>query len=139
VAVLPVDAIAAAGAQGLPNVNPGFTWVRLAQRVPVHIAIDQVPPGTPLVSGLSATVTIKEQAVGPKRQSQLDRAIAAVETRLSDVLNGPPARPECVPATTAERADPQSVQVDRAASGVTPEQINPELATGMDASPRNRS
>src|SRR6187200_700147 len=31
---------AAAGAQGLPNVDPVYTWVRLAQRVPVRIAID---------------------------------------------------------------------------------------------------
>src|SRR5262245_17153805 len=53
---------AAAGAQGLPNVNPVFTWVRLAQRVPVRIAIDHIPAGVPLVSGLSATVTIKEEA-----------------------------------------------------------------------------
>ncbi|MBV8146853.1 MAG: HlyD family secretion protein, partial [Gammaproteobacteria bacterium] len=48
---------AAAGTQGLPNVNPVFTWVRLAQRVPVRIAIDHVPAGAPLVSGMSATVT----------------------------------------------------------------------------------
>src|ERR1700736_6730511 len=32
---------AAAGAQGLPNVDPVYTWVRLAQRVPVRIAIEQ--------------------------------------------------------------------------------------------------
>src|SRR5215472_14647604 len=77
---------AAAGTQGLPNVNPVFTWVRLAQRVPVRIAIDDVPPGLPLVSGLSATVTIKEGAVGADTQRWLDRAIAAVETPVSDVL-----------------------------------------------------
>jgi multidrug resistance efflux pump len=35
---------AAAGAQGLPNVDPIYTWVRLAQRVPVRIEIDAVPP-----------------------------------------------------------------------------------------------
>src|SRR5215469_6098018 len=60
---------AAAGTQGLPNVNPVFTWVRLAQRVPVRIAIDRVPSGVPLVSGLSATVTIKDEAVGANTQS----------------------------------------------------------------------
>jgi multidrug resistance efflux pump len=31
--------------QGVANVNPIFTWVRLAQRVPVRIQIDQVPEG----------------------------------------------------------------------------------------------
>src|SRR5215468_10471309 len=40
---------AAASTQGLPNVDPVYTWVRLAQRVPVRIAIDNVPPGVPLV------------------------------------------------------------------------------------------
>ncbi len=84
---------AAGGAQGLPNVNPVFTWVRLAQRVPVRIAIDHVPPGVPLVSGLTATVTIKEEAVSAQDRSWLDRAFAEVGTRLSDVLTGPPARP----------------------------------------------
>lgn len=42
----------------LADVNPTFTWVRLASRVPVRIKIDQVPPGTDLVSGLTATVTV---------------------------------------------------------------------------------
>ena len=51
---------AAAATQGLPNVDPDYTWVRLAQRVPVRIAIDNVPPGVPLVSGLTATVTIRD-------------------------------------------------------------------------------
>jgi multidrug resistance efflux pump len=44
--------------QGLANVNPIFTWIRLAQRVPVEIAIDHVPPGVTLVEGLTATVEI---------------------------------------------------------------------------------
>ena len=44
--------------QGLATVNPIFTWVRLAQRVPVHIAIDQVPDGVRLVAGMTATVQV---------------------------------------------------------------------------------
>ncbi|WP_088346363.1 MULTISPECIES: HlyD family secretion protein [Rhodomicrobium] len=44
--------------QGLATVNPIFTWVRLAQRVPVRIHIDQVPDGVRLVAGLTATVQI---------------------------------------------------------------------------------
>jgi RND family efflux transporter MFP subunit len=43
---------------GLASVNPIFTWVRLAQRVPVHIKIDQVPDGVRLVSGTTVTVQI---------------------------------------------------------------------------------
>jgi len=40
----------------IANVTPTFTWVRLAQRVPVRIALEDVPPGIRLISGLSATV-----------------------------------------------------------------------------------
>jgi multidrug resistance efflux pump len=44
--------------QGVANVNPIFTWVRLAQRVPVRIKIDRVPKGVVLVAGMTATVQI---------------------------------------------------------------------------------
>jgi multidrug resistance efflux pump len=46
------------GANMLPNVNPTFNWVRLAQRVPVRIAIDQVPGAVRLVAGQTATVKV---------------------------------------------------------------------------------
>lgn len=49
---------AAVSTQGLPNVNPVYTWVRLAQRVPVRIRIDYVPPNVPLIAGLTATVVV---------------------------------------------------------------------------------
>jgi multidrug resistance efflux pump len=49
---------ATSDASGLASVNPIFTWVRLAQRVPVHIAIDRVPPGLRLVAGQTASVNI---------------------------------------------------------------------------------
>jgi hypothetical protein len=127
---------AEAGAQGLPNVDPVYTWVRLAQRVPVRIAIDSVPPGVPLVSGMTATVTIRD-AAGTDGRTWLGRAISAVETRLSDVLKGPPARPGCIPATTTGRATPESLPVAREKLGPSPEQINPGLAPGLDESPRN--
>ena len=127
---------AAAGAQGLPNIDPVYTWVRLAQRVPVRIAIDSVPRGVPLVSGMTVTVTVKDP--GSDGRTWLGRALSAVKTRLSDVLSGLPARPGCIPATT-EQATTQSLPVDGANPTPTPEQINPGLAPGMDASPRNKS
>jgi multidrug resistance efflux pump len=128
---------AASGAQGLPSVNPVYTWVRLAQRVPVRIAIDSVPPGIPLVSGMSTTLTIESAGAAGDRP-WLDRAAAEIETRLFDVLDGPPARPGCIPATTTERATPASLPVDEQKFAPAPEQINPGLAPGMSASPRNR-
>ena len=47
-----------AGGLGLPDVEPTFSWVRLAQRVPVRIHIDKLPEGVELVSGLSASVAV---------------------------------------------------------------------------------
>jgi multidrug resistance efflux pump len=44
--------------QGLATVNPIFTWVRLAQRIPVRIHIEKVPPDVTLAAGMTATVQI---------------------------------------------------------------------------------
>ena len=40
--------------QGLASVNPIFTWVRLAQRIPVRVHIDEVPQGVTLSAGMTA-------------------------------------------------------------------------------------
>jgi RND family efflux transporter MFP subunit len=42
----------------LPAINPSFSWVRLAQRVPVRIALDRPPAGVALIAGRTATVTL---------------------------------------------------------------------------------
>lgn len=52
--------------EGLQNVNPVFTWVRLAQRIPVRIHIDQVPPGVVLAAGMTASVAVGEEARHPR-------------------------------------------------------------------------
>lgn len=52
----------AGGEAQIANVNPAFTWVRLAQRIPVRIVIDHVPPGVQLVPGQTATVEIHSKA-----------------------------------------------------------------------------
>lgn len=46
------------GEQGVATVNPIFTWVRLAQRIPVRIAIDDVPQDVILAAGMTATVQV---------------------------------------------------------------------------------
>ena len=48
----------AGGQDQLANVNPTFTWVRLAQRIPVRIAITYVPAHVRLVPGQTATVEV---------------------------------------------------------------------------------
>jgi multidrug resistance efflux pump len=52
---------------GLAKVNPIFTWVRLAQRVPVRIALDHVPASVRLVAGMTATVQIDPAPAKPVR------------------------------------------------------------------------
>jgi multidrug resistance efflux pump len=127
---------AAAGVQGLPNVDPIYTWVRLAQRVPVRVAIDNVPAGIPLVAGMTATVTVVDP--GADRPSGTQDLIAAVEARLSDVLNGPPARVGCIPAISTVHVPAQSLAAEQEAPDLSPAQINPGLTPGMNNSPRNR-
>ncbi|AJO75896.1 HlyD family secretion protein [Pseudomonas sp. MRSN 12121] len=46
------------GSNLLPNVNPAFSWVRLAQRIPVRIAFDEVPDDFRMIAGRTATVSI---------------------------------------------------------------------------------
>ncbi|GLQ49883.1 efflux RND transporter periplasmic adaptor subunit [Dyella flava] len=43
----------------LAGVDPVFTWVRLAQRIPVRIKLDHVPPDVLLVPGQTATVVVQ--------------------------------------------------------------------------------
>ena len=42
----------------IADVNPTFNWVRLAQRVPVRIHIDEVPEGMLLTAGTTCTVIV---------------------------------------------------------------------------------
>src|SRR5262249_11721032 len=44
--------------RGVATVNPIFTRVRLAQRIPVRIHLDNVPPDVILSAGMTATVEI---------------------------------------------------------------------------------
>jgi RND family efflux transporter MFP subunit len=46
------------GASLLPSVSPTFSWVRLAQRVPVRVALDQTPANIRLIAGRTATVEV---------------------------------------------------------------------------------
>ena len=50
------------GPELLDNVNPTFTWVRLAQRVPVRIRLTNVPPDVIVSAGMTCTVVLKDGA-----------------------------------------------------------------------------
>ena len=47
---------------GLQTVNPVFTWVRLAQRIPVRVHIDQVPDGILLAAGMTCSISVGQEA-----------------------------------------------------------------------------
>jgi hypothetical protein len=59
------------------TVNPIFTWVRLAQRIPVRIHIDEVPPGVVLAAGMTATVQIDDRPSGAGEADIARRPISA--------------------------------------------------------------
>lgn len=63
------------GVQGLPSVEPIFTWVRLAQRIPVRIALDPLPCGVVLAGGMTASVTVLDRkAANPTAPPRCDEA-----------------------------------------------------------------
>jgi RND family efflux transporter MFP subunit len=127
---------AAAGAQGLPNIDPIYTWVRLAQRVPVRLAIDTVPAGVPLVSGMTATVTIRQTATSG-HGNWPDRILASVVDPISDLINGRPPRPNCLQDASRERPETETIPYSTEPAAPAPENVEPGLTPGIDASPRN--
>ncbi|MBG2644760.1 HlyD family secretion protein [Klebsiella michiganensis] len=56
-----VDQSVESGGDLVANIKPNIPWVRLAQRVPVRIEFDHLPPDTILVSGTTCTVAIGAQ------------------------------------------------------------------------------
>ncbi|MCJ8145082.1 HlyD family secretion protein [Ancylobacter sp. A5.8] len=60
-------AIASPTAAGglLASVNPNFEWIRLAQRIPVRITLEDVPAEVELAAGMSATVVIRPPEASP--------------------------------------------------------------------------
>lgn len=68
---------AATSIQGLPAVDPVYTWVRLAQRIPVRVKIDSIPPDLVLAAGMTATVTVVSEA-GNRRHMSVHDALRHV-------------------------------------------------------------
>ena len=59
----------------------------IAQRVPVRIRITHVPAGVPLVSGMTATVTIRD-AEAQESGSWLRQRSASLADHLADIVHG---------------------------------------------------
>ena len=65
------------GPQLLSSVNPTFTWVRLAQRIPVTIHFARAPPGVLVSAGMTCTVVMKEGAA-PQIGLGIKKVMAAI-------------------------------------------------------------
>ncbi len=42
----------------LPTVNPNFQWIRLAQRIPVKVTLNEMPKDLQLRVGMTASIKI---------------------------------------------------------------------------------
>ncbi|HBP5015958.1 TPA: HlyD family secretion protein [Pseudomonas aeruginosa] len=60
-----------ADAQGLPSVEPSFSWVRLAQRIPVRVEFDRVPHEVVLAAGMTGSIEVTPSAGTPVPQGRL--------------------------------------------------------------------
>jgi RND family efflux transporter MFP subunit len=126
---------AAPSTQGLPNVNPVYTWVRLAQRVPVRIRITHLPAGVPLVSGMTATVTIRDTETR-ERGGWLRQRFTNLVEHLKSIVYGPPVSAGCVPPIGSESGATVILPTPQPSAPLTPEEINPGLAPGLANPPR---
>jgi RND family efflux transporter MFP subunit len=128
---------AAPSTQGLPNVDPVYTWVRLAQRVPVRIRITDVPAGVPLVAGMTATVTIRG-AEARESGGWLRQPFASLAKHLIDIDHGPQPSPGCVPRIGDENGATVTLPTPEPIAPLNSEEINPGLAPGMNEPPQAR-
>lgn len=55
------------GYQLLPNVNPTFEWIRLAQRIPVRIHLEEVPDEIKLRVGTTCSVLVETGTSGDEK------------------------------------------------------------------------
>lgn len=60
-----------ADAQGLPSVEPSFSWVRLAQRIPVRMEFEHVPHDVVLAAGMTGSIEVTPSAGTPAPQGRL--------------------------------------------------------------------
>jgi multidrug resistance efflux pump len=65
------------GPELLDNVNPTFTWVRLAQRIPVRSRLTNIPPEVLVSAGMTCTVVLKDGA-HPQIGASAMRLLAAI-------------------------------------------------------------
>ncbi|CAB3807592.1 efflux RND transporter periplasmic adaptor subunit [Paraburkholderia fynbosensis] len=95
------------GSNLLPNVNPAFSWVRLAQRIPVRVALDEIPADFRMIAGRTATVSVRDLSPVRRRGAVgASGASAAVDARA----------PAASAVTGASATQPASATISSGAS-----------------------
>ncbi|CAB3806803.1 p-hydroxybenzoic acid efflux pump subunit AaeA [Paraburkholderia ultramafica] len=88
------------GSNLLPNVNPAFSWVRLAQRIPVRVALDEVPADFRMIAGRTATVSVRDLSPIRRRQTAgASGASGAVGASAASANSAVPAASAAQPAS----------------------------------------
>jgi multidrug resistance efflux pump len=125
---------ASSGTQGLPSVDAVYTWVRLAQRVPIRIQIVSVPKGETLVAGMTATVTIRK----PRSEQGRWRRLRGLETALVGLFRGDKAPSEACLAPDIDDGRPVATLPTPARPSALPaNEINPGLTPALNVPPRS--
>ena len=97
------------GSNLLPNVNPAFSWVRLAQRIPVRVVLDEIPADFRMIAGRTATVSVRDLSPRGKRRP-------AAATSGAVEASAPSAAPGASVASASSAAQPASAAVISGAS-----------------------
>src|ERR1700733_3267499 len=123
---------AAPDASGLASVNPIFTFVRLAQRGPVRVHIDEVPEGVNLVAGMTATVQIEPyKAPPPPAPAPASGPVTKAEPKPAPSQVAAPTGPQLAsgPPATIPNPAPADAASSQAAAQPVPQATSPQ-ATG---------
>ena len=67
------------GFQLLPNIAPTFEWIRLAQRVPVLVELDEIPQDVALRVGTTCSVLVETGTSGEQAQTSPSAAPRALQ------------------------------------------------------------
>jgi hypothetical protein len=89
------------GSNLLPNVNPAFSWVRLAQRIPVRVALDEVPADFRMIAGRTATVSVRDLSPGGKKHPDAGASGAVAASASASATSAVPAGSAAQPASAA--------------------------------------
>ena len=86
----------------IAQVSPTFSWVRLAQRIPVRVRLDPIPDDITLTSGMTATVVVnpdRHPPLLPPFLTGLGNPVWPFGARREAPAGATPASPEPAPST----------------------------------------